>query len=52
MREEVKQGFAIILPVQIALLISNASIAPLGIHKQSTINKKGEIVLKLRMTHH
>jgi hypothetical protein len=50
-KEDIEQGFALILPIQTLHLIQNASLAPLGCVKQWTINKSGERVAKYRLTH-
>jgi hypothetical protein len=48
---EVKQGWALPLPPEAAVLLPEAIIAPLGFVLQDTINKKGDIVKKQRPTH-
>jgi hypothetical protein len=49
--EDIEKGYAFPLPLSILNKIPNASIAPLGCHKQSTIDCKGSIIPKFRMTH-
>jgi hypothetical protein len=49
--EDIEKGYALPLPISILGKIPNASIAPLGCHKQSTIDDKGSIIPKFRMTH-
>jgi hypothetical protein len=49
--EDVSRGFALPLPINILSDIPNASLAPLGCHKQETINEKGAKIPKFRMTH-
>jgi len=50
-QEDIKIGFALILPVEILQFIPNSSLAPLVCQEQSTINTSGEKVSKFRMTH-
>jgi hypothetical protein len=49
--EDIEKGYALPLPLSILDKIPNASIAPLGCHKQSTIDHEGCIIPKFRMTH-
>jgi hypothetical protein len=49
--KDIVHGYALPLPTSILCKIPNASIAPLGCHKQSTIDSKGSIIPKFRMTH-
>ena len=49
--EDIERGFALPLPLDILDKVSRVSVAPLGCHKQSSINTLGEIVPKYRLTH-
>jgi hypothetical protein len=49
--EDVERGFALPLPLETLKTLKYASLAPLGCHKQTTINTKGEIIPKYRLTH-
>jgi hypothetical protein len=49
--EDIIQGFALPLPISVIYEIPDASLAPLGCHKQETINERGEKIPKFRMTH-
>jgi hypothetical protein len=49
--EDVVCGFALPLPTDTLFDIPNASLAPLGCHKQETINEIGVKIPKYRMTH-
>jgi len=49
--EDVERGFALPLPVEIINCLKQTSLAPLGCHKQTTINESGTIVPKYRLTH-
>jgi len=49
--EDIERGFALPLPMEILNKIPQASIAPLGCHRQTTINALGEIIPKYRLTH-
>jgi hypothetical protein len=51
MQAEVDHGWLLPLPPAAALLILRAVIAPMGLVEQATINERGEIVDKLRVTH-
>jgi hypothetical protein len=51
LNEDVTHGYSLILPVSCLPHLKNASIAPLGLQKQDTINELGERVTKWRMTH-
>ncbi|MGH7974537.1 MAG: hypothetical protein ACREBR_03335, partial [bacterium] len=50
-QEDVVHGHSLPIPIETLHMLSNVSVAPLGITKQDTINEKGEIVPKHRMTH-
>jgi hypothetical protein len=50
-RTEVHFGWAMPLPIAIAHQIPGLIISPLNIVEQDTINEKGEIIKKLRLTH-
>lgn len=49
--KELSKGWIIPLLPEHAFLIKNASLAPLGVVSQSTINDKGEIIASNRVTH-
>jgi hypothetical protein len=49
--EDVNRGFSLPFPLDVLFKILNASLAPLGCHKQDTINKIGVKIPKFRMTH-
>ncbi len=49
--EDIEHGFALPLPIDLLDKLPNSSLAPLGCHKQTTINDLGEIVPKYRLTH-
>jgi hypothetical protein len=49
--EDVVRGFSLPLPTDVLFDIPNASLAPLGCHKQVTINEMGAQIPKYRMTH-
>jgi hypothetical protein len=49
--DDIKKGYPLPLPITILDKIPNASLAPLGCHKQSTIDDKGNIIPKYQMTH-
>jgi hypothetical protein len=51
LQEEVEQGWQLILPQEVALRIPDAVAAPLGFVIQDTINERGEITEKQRLTH-
>ncbi len=51
MSSEVRHGWQLPLPLSAALLIPHAVVAPMGLVEQATINERGEIVDKLRVTH-
>jgi hypothetical protein len=51
MKSEVLHGWQLPLPPSAALQIPHAVAAPMGLIEQATINKRGEIVDKLRVTH-
>jgi len=49
--EDIERGFALPLPLNILEKITKASLAPLGCHKQTTIDMNGKTVPKYRLTH-
>jgi hypothetical protein len=49
--EDIERGFALPLPVEILDKLPNASLAPLGCHKQTSINELGEVIPKYRLIH-
>jgi len=49
--EDVNRGFILPLPPEILPKLPGASIAPLGCHKQTTIDEEGNIIPKYRLTH-
>lgn len=49
--EDIERGFALPLPLEVLPRISRASLAPLGCHKQTTIDAIGETIPKYRLTH-
>jgi hypothetical protein len=49
--EDIERGFALPLPIEILYKLPKASIAPLGCHKQTTINENGSIIPKYRLPH-
>ena len=51
MIDEIKQGWALPLPLPFASAIPDAEVAPHGIITQYTINERGEITNKDRTTH-
>lgn len=51
LNEDVIHGYSLILPLNCLPHLKNASIAPLGLQEQGTINELGERVTKWRMTH-
>jgi hypothetical protein len=51
MRSEVAHGWQLPLPASAARDIPQAVVAPMGLVEQATINERGEIVDKLRVTH-
>ena len=51
METDVKRGFGIIMTKQCAMKIKGAEIYPLGLQHQQTINERGEIIPKKRVTH-
>ena len=51
LKEEVTHGWQLVLPPEAALEIPDAVLAPLGMANQNTINERGEIVPKSRLTH-
>jgi hypothetical protein len=50
-QEDVQRGFALPLPITALHFIPNASLAPLGCVKQSSVDMLGNRVVKYRMTH-
>jgi len=50
-KEDVERGFSLPLPITALHFIPNASLAPLGCVKQSSIDMLGNRVVKYRMTH-
>ena len=51
MKEEVENGWSLIIPRKKAIEIEGALMAPMNIHAQSSINEVGEIISKDRLTH-
>jgi hypothetical protein len=49
--EDIEKGYALPLSVSLLDKIPYASLAPLGCHKQSTIDDRGMIIPKYRMMH-
>jgi len=49
--EDVNRGFILPLPPEILPKLPGASIAPLGCHKQTTIDEEGNIIPKYCLTH-
>jgi hypothetical protein len=49
--EDIKRGFSLPLPISCLNKIPNASLAPLGCQRQSTIDEKGHIIPKYHITH-
>jgi hypothetical protein len=49
--DDVIRGFSLILPIKAAQHIKGISISPLGCQEQDTINDRGEVVKKNRLTH-
>jgi hypothetical protein len=49
--EDVNRGFILLLPPEILPKLPGASIAPLGCHKQTTIDEEGNTIPKYRLTH-
>ena len=50
-KEDVEHGFALPLPIMALHFIPNASLAPLGCVRQSSVDIMGNPVAKFRMTH-
>jgi len=44
--EDIQRGFALPLPIEILPKLSGVSLAPLGCHKQTTIDEKGLVIPK------
>ena len=51
LEDDVTHGFSLVLPKEAILQIPNALLAPLNVHNQNTINERGEIIDKKRLTH-
>ena len=51
MSTEIEHGFALPLPPNFAYHLPDAEVAPHGIVQQGTINERGEIIEKNRVTH-
>jgi hypothetical protein len=49
--EDVEKGFALPLPLEIIDRLKQITLAPLGCHRQTTINESGTIIPKYRLTH-
>jgi hypothetical protein len=49
--EDMVCGFSLPIPTNCVFNIPNTFLAPLGCHKQETINEAGEKNPKYRMTH-
>jgi hypothetical protein len=49
--EDIDRGFALPLLLDTLRNLPNTSLASLGCHKQTTINKAGEVIPKYRLTH-
>ncbi len=49
--EDIERGFALPLPTDVLCKLKGASIAPLGCHKQTSIDELGMIIPKYRLTH-
>jgi hypothetical protein len=49
--DDIERGFALLLPISCLYKIPNASLAPLGCHKQSKIDERGQPIPKSRMTY-
>lgn len=49
--KEDSRTYQIPIPISIVTKINGASMNPMGLQKQKTVNEKGEIVDKYRMTH-
>jgi hypothetical protein len=49
--KDIERGFTLPLPIELLDRIKRASLAPLGCHKQTSINAMGEIIPKYRLTH-
>jgi hypothetical protein len=49
--EDVTRGYSLILPIETVNHLKNISISPIGCQEQNTINEKGEIIIKHRLTH-
>jgi len=50
-KEDIEKGFALPFPITALHFIPNASLAPLGCVKQSTLDMFGNWAIKYRMTH-
>ena len=51
MTTDVERGYGIIMTMKCAARIKEAEIYPLGLQHQHTINERGEIIPKKRVTH-
>ncbi len=51
LNDDVTHGFSLPLPVSCLFSIPAASLAPLGVQSQKTIDEDGNIIPKFRMTH-
>jgi len=49
--EDIEHGFALPLPIEMPHYMKNASIAPLGCQKQTTIRETGQVIPKYRLIH-
>lgn len=50
-KKEVSRTYQIPIPISIVTKIKGASMNPMGLQKQKTVNEQGEIIDKYRMTH-
>ena len=51
MNDDVIHGFSLVIPVEKVPLLKNALVAPMNIVDQFSINERGEIIQKKRLTH-
>ena len=51
MEEDVTRGFSLIIPLEKITKLKGVIIAPMNIAEQKTINERGEIIGKKRLTH-
>jgi hypothetical protein len=49
--EDVNRGYSLILPIEAIHHLKSISISPIRCQQQNTINEKGEIIVKHRLTH-